>query len=130
MRRTLKYRRTIALDPTRDPFARILARLSGITAPPKARQAYQQFMHESYRLKVAPVVQQRWADLMKTNPHASKHHKVNFTAQVAKEIFDGLPQDERRVITSRAKTAAFEARVAYKHALMQAPAQTPQARQE
>ncbi|KAJ7701271.1 hypothetical protein B0H14DRAFT_2648498 [Mycena olivaceomarginata] len=31
-----------ALDPTKDPYAVLLAKLSGLTAPPKACQAYQQ----------------------------------------------------------------------------------------
>ncbi|KAJ7703324.1 hypothetical protein B0H17DRAFT_1194511 [Mycena rosella] len=59
IRRVRKRRTSTGLDPTKDPYAILLAKLSGITAPPKARQLYQQFMRESYTEKIAPVVAEK-----------------------------------------------------------------------
>ncbi|KAJ6584540.1 hypothetical protein B0H19DRAFT_1058947 [Mycena capillaripes] len=53
-------RQSAGLDPRKDPFAILLAKLLGLSTPPKARQAYQQFMRESYTNAVAPVVAERW----------------------------------------------------------------------
>ncbi|KAJ7511247.1 hypothetical protein B0H11DRAFT_1899713 [Mycena galericulata] len=68
IRRWLKYRvRRLRkqvrgrLDARKDPWAVLLAKLAGITVPPKARQAYQQYMHEKYDDEIAPVVAREWA---------------------------------------------------------------------
>ncbi|KAK6969474.1 hypothetical protein R3P38DRAFT_2814299 [Favolaschia claudopus] len=61
VRKLRKHQRTTGLDPLKDPFAILLAKLSGLTAPPKARQAYQQFMREDFTEKIAPVVAEEWA---------------------------------------------------------------------
>ncbi|KAJ7095500.1 hypothetical protein C8R43DRAFT_964486 [Mycena crocata] len=42
IRKTRKHRLSAGLDPTKDPFAVLLAKLSNVVAPPKARQAYSQ----------------------------------------------------------------------------------------
>ncbi|KAJ6480180.1 hypothetical protein C8R45DRAFT_1100768 [Mycena sanguinolenta] len=66
--RWLKYRagrlrRPTKMDRARDPFAILLAKLAGYSVPPKARQAFQQYMHESYESEIAPVVNLQWAAL-------------------------------------------------------------------
>ncbi|KAF7335586.1 hypothetical protein MVEN_02212900 [Mycena venus] len=131
IRRTQKYRRSTCLDPFKDPYTRVLARLSGLTAPPKARQAYQQFMHESYEEKCAPIVDQRWQKKVQSDPSLrDKKPKVNFTVGIAREIFAALPKAERDDIAARAKTEATDARAAYQAGLTQLPSFTPQARHE
>ncbi|KAJ7751021.1 hypothetical protein B0H14DRAFT_3896881 [Mycena olivaceomarginata] len=130
LRRTHKYRRTTGLDPAKDPFARLLGKLSGLTAPPKARQAYQQFMHESYKEKCEAIVNNKLAEFLSKNPGATKSRKVAFSARVSKEIFMALSAVEREQIANRAKTEADTAKATYKAALQQAPATTPQARQQ
>ncbi|KAJ7023319.1 hypothetical protein C8F04DRAFT_1193569 [Mycena alexandri] len=49
------------LDPRKDPWAILLAKLSNLHTPPKARQAYQQYFHKNNE-KIASVVTQRWAE--------------------------------------------------------------------
>ncbi|KAJ7858937.1 hypothetical protein B0H14DRAFT_3631988 [Mycena olivaceomarginata] len=95
LRRIHKYRRTTGLDPAKDPFARLLGKLSGLTAPPKARQAYQQFMHESYKEKCEAIVNNKLAEFLSKNPGATKSRKVAFSARVSKEIFMALSAVER-----------------------------------
>ncbi|KAJ7018725.1 hypothetical protein C8F04DRAFT_1277241 [Mycena alexandri] len=47
VRKLRKFLQT-KLDPRKDPWAILLAKLSGFLAPPKARQAYQQYYHEHH----------------------------------------------------------------------------------
>ncbi|KAJ7849727.1 hypothetical protein B0H13DRAFT_2361109 [Mycena leptocephala] len=49
------------MDPRKDPFAILVSKLAGINSPPKARQAFQQYMHESYETEIAPTVKTRWS---------------------------------------------------------------------
>ncbi|KAJ7076959.1 hypothetical protein C8R43DRAFT_1143587, partial [Mycena crocata] len=69
IRRWLKYRvRRLRkglrprLDPRHDPWAHLLAKLSGYNRPPKARQAYQQFFHECNTDIIKPEVERRWLE--------------------------------------------------------------------
>ncbi|KAJ7881950.1 hypothetical protein B0H13DRAFT_2344883 [Mycena leptocephala] len=82
IRKLYKHRISSGLDPSKNPFAVLLAKLSGVTAPPKARQAYQQFMHESYAEKIAPVVAERWSRLrdrtVLVSPNAPRSRKRDF----------------------------------------------------
>ncbi|KAJ7862458.1 hypothetical protein B0H14DRAFT_2575347 [Mycena olivaceomarginata] len=106
IRRIRKHRSTAGLDPTKDPYAVLMAKLSGLSAPPKARQAYQQFMHESYTEQIAPVVAERWEADRERNGGASaltKEPKAGFRAQVAREVFAELPIDEQKKIAAREK---------------------------
>ncbi|KAJ7028873.1 hypothetical protein C8F04DRAFT_1188146, partial [Mycena alexandri] len=81
IRRLRKHRISAGLDPTKDPYAVLLAKLS-------ARQAFQQFMHESYQEKIAPVVTTRWEEERENNSQASertKEPKAGFRTKVARE---------------------------------------------
>jgi hypothetical protein len=98
--------------------------------PPKAQQAYQQFMYESYKEKCEVIVNNKLAEFLSKNPGATKSRKVAFSARVLKEIFMVLSAVEREQIANRAKTEADTAKATYKAALQQAPATTPQARQQ
>ncbi|KAJ7106127.1 hypothetical protein C8R43DRAFT_963454 [Mycena crocata] len=57
---TQRLLKPIRMDHTRDPWAILLAKLAGINSPPKARQAFQQYMHKSYETNIEPVVKARW----------------------------------------------------------------------
>jgi hypothetical protein len=110
----------------------LLAKLSGLSSPPKARQAFQQFMRESYSEKIAPVVAERWAAEQKQNGLSSertKEPKAGFRAQVARQMFAALPQAEQKAIAERAKTEAQAAKASYAASLNAIPAQTPAVRQ-
>jgi hypothetical protein len=127
-----RRRQTAGLDPRKDPFALLLSKLSGLSAPPKARQAYQQFMRESYTDKIGPIVAQRWAAAREKNDPETvgrKEPKAGFRALVAREVFGALPDSEKVAIAQRAKEEAARAKVSYEKALKDPPSNTPADRQ-
>ncbi|KAJ7818906.1 hypothetical protein B0H14DRAFT_3473476 [Mycena olivaceomarginata] len=110
IRRTQKYCRMSGLDPLKDPYAHIVAKLSGLQAPPKARQAYQQFMHESYEQLCAPVIEKKRAEKVRTNPALrNKKPKVGFSATIARQIFEKLPEEERKKNRGSSESRAHHA---------------------
>ncbi|KAK6992844.1 hypothetical protein R3P38DRAFT_2801578 [Favolaschia claudopus] len=119
-------------DPRKDPYAVLMANLSGVTAPPKALQAYQQFMRESYEEKVLPVVTERWErekiDSTRISER-SKEPKAGFRAEVASQVFAALPAEERKAIADRAKAEAAVAKTDFLEILKSPPSQSPAARQ-
>ncbi|KAJ7165387.1 hypothetical protein C8R46DRAFT_1035961 [Mycena filopes] len=130
----IRRRRNLAsgLNPHKNPFATLMNKLTGLSAPPKARQAYQQFMRESYAEKIAPLVAARWADARANNEPGTagrKEPKAGFRTVVAREVFGNLPDDERKAIGQRAKDEAAEAKKAYEAALKAPPSNKPVDRQ-
>ncbi|KAJ7734669.1 hypothetical protein B0H16DRAFT_1767203 [Mycena metata] len=122
--RWLKYRarrliKPLKMDSARDPWAIYLAKLAGINAPPKARQAFQQFMHESYESEIAPVVQARWKASEQSSGELSskKGPDAPFRAKVARELFAELPEGHQDGLHQRAKDAAQTARDEYTNAM-------------
>jgi hypothetical protein len=133
IRKTWKHNHSAGFDPTKDPYAVLLAKLSGLQCPPKARQAYQQFMHESYAEKIAPVVAERWAAKLEDdagNPDRTKEPKAGFRAQVARDIFAELAKSEQDEVAGRAKGEAAARRKAYQDALKNPASQAPSERQK
>ncbi|KAJ7889307.1 hypothetical protein B0H14DRAFT_2561806 [Mycena olivaceomarginata] len=131
--RKINKQRSGALDPTKDPYAVLLAKLSGLTAPPKARQAYQQFMRESYAEKIAPVVAEEWQKLQEKDSQLSagtKEPKAGFRAQVAREVFADLPSAEKKDIAARATGETAAAKLEYVNALKGPVSTSPEARQK
>ncbi|KAJ7801666.1 hypothetical protein B0H14DRAFT_3782628 [Mycena olivaceomarginata] len=131
--RKINKQRSGALDPTKDPYAVLLAKLSGLTAPPKARQAYQQFMRESYAEKIAPVIAEEWRKLQEKDSQLSartKEPKAGFRAQVAREVFADLPSAEKKDIAARATEEAVAAKLEYVNALKGPVSTSPEARQK
>ncbi|KAJ7828480.1 hypothetical protein B0H14DRAFT_3718817 [Mycena olivaceomarginata] len=131
--RKINKQRSGALDPTKDPYAVLLAKLSGLTAPPKARQAYQQFMRESYAEKIAPVVAEEWRKSQEKDSQLSartKEPKAGFRAQVAREVFADLPSAEKKDIAARATEEAVAAKLEYVNALKGPVSTSPEARQK
>jgi hypothetical protein len=119
-------------DPRKDPYAVLLAKLSGVTSPPKARQGYQQMMHEAYAEKVAPILAERWAEQHGegSDLRTSKEPTATFWAQISREVFAAMSQADRDGYGARAKAEAASARAAYDKLLKQVPSQTPEAKQE
>ncbi|KAK6992781.1 hypothetical protein R3P38DRAFT_3429464 [Favolaschia claudopus] len=115
LRKLRKQKPSSGVDPTKDPYAVLLAKLSGVTAPPKARQAYQQFMHESYEEKIAPVVSEKWEQERQSSSRLAeltKEPKAGFRAEVARQVFAQLSKDEQQAIGERAKREAADAKAA------------------
>ncbi|KAJ6557483.1 hypothetical protein B0H19DRAFT_1261106 [Mycena capillaripes] len=133
IRKLYKHRVSSGVDPTKNPFAVLLAKLSGVTTPPKARQAYQQFMRESYAEKIAPVVADRWASARNEDSGGAsdrtKEPKAGFRAQVARDVFAALPKSEQKALSERAKANAAQAKEDYAKALKDPPSKKPEDRQ-
>ncbi|KAJ6463642.1 hypothetical protein C8R47DRAFT_1225134 [Mycena vitilis] len=135
--RWLKYRarrlqQPTRMDRTRDPWAILLSKLAGINSPPKARQAFQQYMHESYEAEITPAVQARWrascvdddgVTLRKKGPDAP------FRARVARELYGELSAEDQAALRRRAQDDAKEARDAYFAAMKGPPSRAPVDRQ-
>ncbi|KAJ7607008.1 hypothetical protein DFH06DRAFT_1018881 [Mycena polygramma] len=119
-------------DSRKDPWAVLLAKLSGVTSPPKARQAYQQFMHELYNEEIEPLIKKRWAESSADGASVptSKEPNAPFRAKIARELFGNLPEAEREAYGARAKLEAVQARTAYSKALNAEPSKSPEARQK
>jgi hypothetical protein len=139
IRRWLKYRaRRLRkqlrpkLDARKDPWAILLTKLCGMKAPPKARQAYQQYMKEAYTSHIAPEVAERWAAKISdgSNVQTTKDPTGPFRAEVARAMFAELSEEEREGYRERAKQEAEEARKAYEEALTNPPSRSPEAQQK
>ncbi|KAJ7618253.1 hypothetical protein DFH06DRAFT_1012065 [Mycena polygramma] len=139
IQRWLKYRarrlnKTLRtkLDPRNDPWAILLAKLSGLHSPPKARQAFQQFMHENYQSDIADVVAERWAEQQAdgSNLQTKKSPDASFRAKIARELFGELSDEEREGYAERAKEEAAAARKVYEDGLKNPPSRTPEDRQK
>lgn len=119
------------MDSARDPWAIFLAKLAGINSPPKARQAFQQFMHECYDSEIAPVVQARWKASQQGGGELSsrKGPDAPFRAKVARELFAELPESEQEGLRQRAKEEAQAARDEYVSAMKRGPSKSPEDRQ-
>ncbi|KAJ7659783.1 hypothetical protein DFH06DRAFT_1326804 [Mycena polygramma] len=105
IRRWLKYRAqalrqgfATRTDPRNNPYAVLLAKISGVSVPPKTRQVYQQFMHESYATEIMPLVEERWRRDKSTNEDGSANTKkpdAAFRSLIAREVFGKLPSEEK-----------------------------------
>ncbi|KAK7027691.1 hypothetical protein R3P38DRAFT_3190755 [Favolaschia claudopus] len=128
--RWLKYRArkmrrpSMRGDSMKDPWALYLAKLSGVNAPPKARQAFQQFMRECYDTDIKPVVDARWnASCVAGDGVTLKTTKgpdAPFRAAVARELFKELSDEAQKSFGQRAKDEAKSEREEYT-AKMKAP---------
>ncbi|KAF8122740.1 hypothetical protein K438DRAFT_1792965 [Mycena galopus ATCC 62051] len=134
--RWLKYRaqslrRKVTKTALADsPYAALLSKLSGLKTPPKARQAYQQFMHEKVA-EIAAIVDIRWKE-KSINADGSANTgkpKAPFRSAVAREMFEELPSSKRDAYAKRATEEARAAKEAYTKALEAGPSKSPEARQ-
>jgi len=119
------------MDPKKNPYAVLICKLTGVAPPTKARQGWQQFMHESYTSKIEAEVQKRWkvkvdAECLPgdTLPNAP------FRAAVARSMFDALPKEEQDNIKARAKAEASAAKAQYETALTERPPYSPVQKQK
>ncbi|KAJ7638041.1 hypothetical protein DFH06DRAFT_1138681 [Mycena polygramma] len=119
--------------PSQQSLRVLLAKISGVTVPPKTRQVYQQFMHESYTTEIAPLVEERWRRDKSTNEDGSANTKkpdAAFRSLIAREVFDKLPAEEKVALKERALAHSKEAKDAYEAAMKNGPSKEPAARQK
>ncbi|KAJ7740407.1 hypothetical protein B0H14DRAFT_2638076 [Mycena olivaceomarginata] len=107
------------LEPTKYPFAVLLAKLSGLSAPPKTQQAFQQYMRECYNNSIAPVVAEQWME---------EHSKNSAIAEQTREPKAGFLA--QKVFGDRVKKQAAEAKAAYVSTLNSPPPATPEEHQK
>ncbi|KAJ7278657.1 hypothetical protein C8J57DRAFT_1502502 [Mycena rebaudengoi] len=108
--RWLRYRAQRLRKPrkmdSKDPYTILMAKLAGINSPPKARQAFQQYMHESYKSEIAPVVAARWgATFVQGDGATLKQNRgpnAPFHSSVARDLFNELSAEEQAALKARA----------------------------
>ncbi|KAK6992993.1 hypothetical protein R3P38DRAFT_3224405 [Favolaschia claudopus] len=130
--RARRLRKPTISDPLRDPWALLLAKLVGITPAHKARQGYQQYMHESYATDIDPIVQARWKARPVTEDGTTLKTKgidANFRAEVARELFRELPTEEQEAIRQRARDEAQRDKEEYVRQMRDLPSKKPEDRQ-
>ncbi|KAJ7055670.1 hypothetical protein C8F01DRAFT_1319600 [Mycena amicta] len=132
IRRWMVYRADTAHSSTNNPgddiWNVLLAKATNIHPPNKARQGYQQWMHERYADDIGPTVQREWlakhdGETPTTSPGPG------FQATVARKLFKELPEDVQQDYKDRAKAEAAAKRAAYREKLENWPGQTPHDRQ-
>ena len=105
-------------NPTKHPYTVLMGKLSGLHAPPKARQGYQQFMKEHYQERIDPFVKKAWAEhVRKEHIPADELPGPDFRAKITRDLFKKLPESERLQYSMTAKGEAFRARTEYENEL-------------
>lgn len=83
-------------NPEQNPFAALLAKLSGISKPPvRARQGWQQYMHEHNDDVIAPAVAAAWAAKQAVGLTPKDRNDMSYRADIARELFNNLPHTEK-----------------------------------
>ncbi|KAJ7632084.1 hypothetical protein B0H17DRAFT_1217557 [Mycena rosella] len=101
-----------------NPFAVLLAKLSAVMIPHKARQSYQQYMRELYARNIAAEVDARWKAQSIDKDGAVNMKTPNAPFRCAEAIW------------GRAVAEAHAEKAAYDKAMKAGPSQTPEAKQK
>jgi hypothetical protein len=111
------------ISSEKDPWAIILlAKLSGVTSPPKAQQGYQQYMCEQYTnpsSNLEKEVKARWAATPAAGSSiaTAKEPNAPFQTEVAHDLFVQLPNSDCNQYRVQAKVEVVTAQAAYNKAL-------------
>lgn len=135
IRRWLRYRAR-KINPIRaragvnkeDPYGVLLAKLCGVTRPPKARQAFQEWQVANGDL-VHDAVERSWAKDSESGKVTGKLG-AGYRQTVARTMFLALPAGEREKWAKQAKANAEVAKAEYKAAMEAPPSDNPSARAE
>lgn len=112
-------------NPENDPWARLLAQLSGVSPKkPKALQPHQRWSKDHFINVVKADFDNRC-----TSEGITGRAQTNFRDQVTREYFSKLPEAERTRYTELAKREGREASDAWSKALSSPPSVDPAARQ-
>ncbi|KAJ7056031.1 hypothetical protein C8F01DRAFT_1257848 [Mycena amicta] len=131
IRRWMVYRTDTAggtTNPANDIWNVLLAMATNIHPPNKARQGYEQYMHERYGEDIGPTVLEEWIEKHDGETPTSAPSPA-FQAKVARRLFKELDLDIQEDYRARAKAEAAVNRAAYKEKLQNWPGQKPQDRQ-
>lgn len=104
--------------------------VSGIKKAPKARQGWQQYCHEKYAEEVAPVVAKEWEEGKASGaiPAGSKQG-AQFRAEVARKLFNALPEAVRKEYHERAVEEAKAEKERLERLKKEGPSERPEDRQ-
>ncbi len=110
-----------------DPFTILLAQLTGNEKPPKARQAFQQYMHYNYRegACIADVIAKEWKAKTESEHMPLRKCNANFRSGVARRMFNELSKEEREMWAEGAKAEAAAVKKWYKEQLQTPPSTDP-----
>jgi hypothetical protein len=118
------------MDPRKNPYAVLLAKLSKVQPAKKARQGWQQLMHESYQEKVKPEVERAWAQKVQAeNLSADMKPDAAFRSSICRNVFNAMSREERDAIMLRAKEEARIAKRTWEAVLNNPPSRAPVDRQ-
>ncbi|KAF7975994.1 hypothetical protein HWV62_8158 [Athelia sp. TMB] len=129
IRRWLKYQarkltssfKKTNMDPEHNPFAALLTQLTGLAKPPqRARQGWQQFMHERNDDVIGPAVSAAWQKKIADGLEDEDANNVSFRAEIARKLFKELSVEEQAVYMDNAKKAKEVAMADYKQAVARA----------
>ncbi|KAJ8473470.1 hypothetical protein ONZ45_g16283 [Pleurotus djamor] len=114
------------LDPEKNPFAKLLSKLTGLSTPPKARQAYQEYQHsQSDALKA--IYKEEWDRLVEEGKVAADEKATGaFRAKVARKEFSKLPKEEQDAYAAQAKEGAKVAREEFQAKMKDFPSKDPE----
>jgi hypothetical protein len=89
-------------------------------------------MREVYQTDIGPVVAERWAAQAAagSNVQTAKEPTGAFRAEIARELFAKLPEDQRDGYQQRAKQEAGDARKTYEGQMKNPPSRSPEDRQK
>ncbi|KAF7970504.1 hypothetical protein HWV62_23825 [Athelia sp. TMB] len=109
------------MDPEHNPFAALLTQLTGLAKPPqRARQGWQQFMHERNDDVIGPAVSAAWQKKIADGLEDEDANNVSFRAEIARKLFKELSVEEQAVYMDNAKKAKEVAMADYKQAVARA----------
>ncbi len=112
-------------------LARLMNQLSGIdSAAPRARVAYQEYLHEEWD-SIKVEVDKRWKARPAIPSNAKKTYpNVAYRADVARDLFLALKKEEQAPWIKLAAEKTVAEMEAYREALEAPISQTPEDRQE
>lgn len=106
------------MDPIKNPYAALLAKLSGVKPPPiRARQGWQQMMHERYKEDVAPAVEAAWAEKLAAGLSPTDKNNAPFHGEITRKLFAGLSTEKKDGYERAAKLDKERGAAAYKEAV-------------
>lgn len=123
--RRLNSRLKPSMDPEKNPYTALLAKLSGIEPPrKKARQGFQQYMHECID-QLQPKFDAAWEVKKAAGLQAKDRNDASFRASIARQEFNKLSADERKQYEANAQAEKVKDAARYKAAFADAMTKTP-----
>ncbi len=127
MRKLIKRYGKIQAANVNDLFTVLLSKLTGLTRPPKACQAYQQWMSVNYHDRTCLVddVNTAWVEKCEKEGVSGKCPTANFCAAIAHCAFAKLSGDAQAEWAAKAKASTMQTKADYEQVLKAVPSKDP-----